>query len=268
MSALEPALPATVCFRVTRHCNARCSFCLAPPEGDRTPDAATLIHRIDWLRARGVKTLHFCGGEPTIHPALDRLLAHVHARGGKSKLTTNGILLPEALLPILRATATHVKLSLHGDRAHHDAVVGCEAFEAATDNLRRLLGAGIPTSIQTTITPEGITDEASDGAAIVDWMARFCIERRVRRLTILPLIPRGRAVTHLGDPARGRRALQAHVLDVRRALAGRLDVRWQDFSAHPVPVVEPDGRVVLERATEAMDTLLCRIPAPSTSLAR
>jgi MoaA/NifB/PqqE/SkfB family radical SAM enzyme len=260
MSAPGPSLPATVCFRVTRHCNARCGFCLAPPDGGRSPDAPTLTHRLDWLRAHGVKTIHFCGGEPTIHPALGQLLAHVHERGGKNKLTTNGILLPDGLLPILRATATRVKLSLHGDRPRHDAAVGCEAFDAATDNLRRLLAAGVPTSIQTTIT--------ADGPATVDWMVRFCLELGVRRLTILPLIPRGRAATGLGGPALERRGLQAHVLGWRRSLAGRLDVRWQDFSTRPVPVVEPDGRVVLERATEAMDTLLCSIPPRNAAPAR
>lgn len=262
MTAPAPALPATVCFRVTRSCNARCGFCLAPPDGERTPDAATLTHRVDWLRARGVKTLHFCGGEPTIHPALDRVLEHVHQRGGKSKLTTNGIFLPERLPAVLRATATRVKLSLHGDRDRHDAAVGCEAFDAATANLRRLLGAGVPTSIQTTIT------DPAEGPAVVDWMSRLCLELGVRRLTILPLIPRGRAATSLGRPALDRRRLQDHVVGARKALRGRLDVRWQDFSATPVPVVEPDGRVVLERGTEAMDTLLCRIPAPRADLVR
>jgi hypothetical protein len=38
-------------------------------------------------------------------------------------------------------------------------------------------------------------------------------------------------------------------------------VRWLDFTARPLHVVEPDGRVVLEGATEGMDVLLGHIPA-------
>src|SRR5688572_13919785 len=97
-----PDLPTAICFRVTRYCNARCGFCLAPPDGHH-PDAETLADRIDWLLSRGVKTIHFCGGEPTIHPGLVKLLGHVRARGRRTKLTTNAIEISDALVTALRA---------------------------------------------------------------------------------------------------------------------------------------------------------------------
>ena len=58
-----------------------------------------------------------------------------------------------------------------------------------------------------------------------------------------------------------RHALHEHVTRKRREFNGRLDVRWLDFTARPIHVVEPDGRVVLEGATEAMDKVLGHIPA-------
>lgn len=250
-------LPQTICFRVTRHCNARCGFCLAPPDGTNTA-ADLLAERIDWLLARGVKTIHFCGGEPTIHPALPQLIAHVRARGGKSKLTTNGIKLSDALLSALRATRTQVKISLHGDRAHHDRMVGREAFDDTTRNLSRLVAAGVFTSVQTTVV--------AGGAWVVDWVAEFCLEARVRRLSILPFIPRGSGYERrdeYGLSSAERRALREQVKAKRRALNGRLDMRWLDFTARPIHVVEPDGRVVLEGATERMDEVVCHIPVGS-----
>jgi MoaA/NifB/PqqE/SkfB family radical SAM enzyme len=246
-------LPAKICFRVTRHCNARCGFCLAPPDGVDTP-AETLVHRLDWLLARGVRSVHFCGGEPTIHPALPELLAHVHARGGKTELTTNGIVISDALLATLRATRSRVKLSLHGDRPHHDRMVGRAAFDRTTGNIRRLVAAGVHTSVQTTVV--------AGKTGVVDWMAAFCLEVGVRRLNVLPFIPRGsgyarRAEYGLSD--RDRRALRERVATKRKTLGRRLDVRWLDFTARPVPVVEPDGRLILEGATEALDRVLARI---------
>ena len=244
-----------ICFRVTRFCNARCGFCLAPPDGAHT-SMDTLVLRIDWLLSHGVQTIHFCGGEPTIHPALPQLLTHVRARGGRTRLTTNGIAISDALIGVLGATKTPVKVSLHGDRGHHDHIVGRAAFDRTTENLRRLITAGVVTSIQTTVVTGSLW--------VVDWVAHFCLEIGVRRLSILPFIPRGSGYSRrdeysLSPPQ--RRVLREQVAQTRRALSGRLDVRWLDFTARPFHVVESDGRVVLEGATERMDTVLGYVPA-------
>lgn len=248
-SLLSPSL----CFRVTRACNARCGFCLAPPDGVH-PSGEVLAHRIDWLRARGVRSFDFCGGEPTLHPALPELLRHLHAGGGRGQVTTNGITLSEPLLQALKATGSTVKVSLHGDRAHHDAMVGREAFEATTDTVRRLVAAGVPTALQTTVV--------AGGAWVVDWVADFCLQHGIPRLNILPFIPRGSGRDRREDygfAAGERRGLRDAVKATRRALQGRLDLRWLDFNLRPVPVVEPDGRVVWEGASEAVDRVICRI---------
>ncbi|NRF71715.1 hypothetical protein HLB44_32480 [Aquincola sp. S2] len=60
-----------------------------------------------------------------------------------------------------------------------------------------------------------------------------------------------------------RGQLRERVRRKRHALQGRLDLRWLDFASHPLHVVEADGRVLLERANEALDTLLAVIPSAS-----
>lgn len=247
-------LPATVCFRITRYCNARCGFCLAPPDGAHPP-ASLLMQRMDWLAAHGVRCLHFCGGEPTIHPGLAELLRHGGHLGLASRLTSNGIKPAGPLVPALLAARTRVKLSLHGDRAHHDAMVGRPAFDAVCANLRCLQSAGVPVGLQTTLV--------AGGAPVLDWMVDFCLAHRVPQLCLLPFIPRGNGQRMRGRYALApgeREALREAVRRRRQALRGRLDVRWLDFSAKAVPVAEADGRVVLERAAEALDTVLCTMP--------
>jgi MoaA/NifB/PqqE/SkfB family radical SAM enzyme len=247
-------LPETICFRVTRYCNARCGFCLAPPDGSH-PDADTLIGRLDWAMALGVRTIHFCGGEPTIHPAIAQLIEYVHSRDGKTRLTTNGIAIPDALVAVLRARRTEVKVSLHGDREHHNKIVGCEAFERTTANLRRLVASGVRTSVQTTVV--------AGGEWVVEWVAAYCLKVGVTRLSILPFIPRGSGYERrdeYGLTINERGRLHELVRRTRKALNGRLDVRWLDFTARPVPVVEADGTVVIEGATESLDRRICEIP--------
>lgn len=248
-------LPSMICFRVTRFCNARCGFCLAPPDGGVHPAVAVLRERIDWLFANNIKTIHFCGGEPTIHHQLHELIEYVHSQQRKSKLTTNGMALSDHLLRVLSTTKTQVKVSLHGPEAHHNEVVGCTAFNKTVSTIRRLVAARISTSVQTTIVAGEL--------AVVDWMVQFCIDNGVKRISFLPFIPRG---SGLGQRSKyelsgiEQRELQELVKQKRRKLLNRIDIRLLDFNTRPIHVVEPDGRIVLEKATEAMDELLYQIP--------
>jgi MoaA/NifB/PqqE/SkfB family radical SAM enzyme len=253
---MKHGFPQSVCFRVTRACNARCGFCLAPWDGEH-PSAEVLLHRIDWLTDRGVRIVHFCGGEPTIHPALASLIARVRERGAAPRLTTNGIAMPGPLLEALRGHRVHVKVSLHGGRAWHDRMVGRPAYDAATGTLRRLLAAGVATSVQTTLV--------AGGGDVLAEMIAFCLDAGVKRLSLLPFIPRGDGAAREAEFALSdaeRRGLRQAVAAQRRRLTGRLDLRWLDFATDTAPVVEADGRVLLEGPREARDTLLAVIPAP------
>lgn len=253
---MKPGFPQSVCFRVTRACNARCGFCLAPWDGEH-PSAETLLHRIDWLTDRGVRTVHFCGGEPTIHPALASLIARARQRGAAPRMTTNGIAMPGPVLEALRRHRVHVKVSLHGGRAWHDRMVGRPAHDAATGTLRRLRSSGVAASVQTTLV--------AGGGHVLAEMIAFCLDTGVRRLSLLPFIPRGDGAAREAEFALSdaeRRALRQAVAAQRRRLGGRLDLRWLDFRTDTAPVVEADGRVLLEGPREASDTLLAVIPAP------
>jgi MoaA/NifB/PqqE/SkfB family radical SAM enzyme len=188
------------------------------------------------------------------------LIAHVCLQGGKSKLTTNGIVLSSELIPALRRSKTRVKVSLHGDQAHHDKIVGRAAFLETTATIKRLLFEGVATSVQTTVVT-GCLD-------VVSWTIRFCREHGVRRVSFLPFIPRGsgyqsRAEYELSQTE--RRQLRNLIKGTRRELSSRIDIRLLDFNTRPIHVVEPDGRIILEGATEGRDIPLWQIPQIGTS---
>ncbi len=251
--SMTRVLPQQICFRVTRQCNARCRFCLAPRD-DIHPDASVMKQRLEWLLSQGVKIIHFSGGEPTFHPALPELINHVHVHGGKTKLTTNGIVISEELLQAIKGTGTEVKVILHGDQAHHNKMMGVRSFNHTTYNIARLLTKGVHTSIQAMITAEA--------PGVVEWLIEYCLKMGVERLSLLPFIPRGsgRECVEFRFSIQQRNALRDAVKKKRHSLGGRLDLRWLDFSANPIHVVEPDGRVVLEGARETLDEFLFVIP--------
>jgi len=62
-----------------------------------------------------------------------------------------------------------------------DRCVGPEGLGQAGE--AHVLGAGVATSVQTTIVT-GRLD-------VVPWMIRYCLDNKVRRVSFLPFIPRG-----------------------------------------------------------------------------
>jgi MoaA/NifB/PqqE/SkfB family radical SAM enzyme len=249
------ALPPMICFRVTRFCNARCGFCLAPPDGGIHPPVTVLKERIDWLFKNGVKTIHFCGGEPTIHHGLPELIQYVENCGKKSKITTNGIAISDELVNVLERCNTEIKVSLHGPKEHHDEIVGKIAFENTTASIKKMRSKGIPTSVQCTIV--------SGHLDVIEWNIRFCLENNITRLTFLPFIPRGEGYINSKKyelSVNERNTIYSLIKEKRRSLLSRIDIRLLDFNLRPIHVVEPDGRVLLEGNTENRDILLHTIP--------
>src|SRR5947208_5393267 len=118
-----------------------------------------------------------------------------------------------------------MNMSLHGEREHHNNMVGCDAFDRTTTNLGRLAASGVRVSVQTTIV--------AGSEWVLDWMAAYCRKVGVKRLSIIPFIPRGygntrRAEYDLTSNERGR--LHDLVRRKRKARSGSLDVRWLDFT--------------------------------------
>jgi len=88
---VRPGAPAYVQFFPTLRCNLSCDFCfnreLTPLPDVEPKDFERMLDR---LRAAGVETLDLLGGEPTLHPRLEGLVAAIAARRMSTTLSTNG----------------------------------------------------------------------------------------------------------------------------------------------------------------------------------
>jgi len=97
----------------TRRCNLTCTYC---NEYDRTSppvDTDVLLNRVDLLAKLGTAIVTMSGGEPLLHPDLDRLIRRVRERGMIAGLITNGYLLTENRIERLnRAGLDHLQISI------------------------------------------------------------------------------------------------------------------------------------------------------------
>jgi MoaA/NifB/PqqE/SkfB family radical SAM enzyme len=86
----SPSRPLLVQLVVTRRCNLACGYCHEYDSVSAPVDAALLERRIDHAGALGTLVLTLTGGEPLLHPALDRLVARAVSSGMVCTLISNG----------------------------------------------------------------------------------------------------------------------------------------------------------------------------------
>lgn len=163
-------------LHLTYTCPERCSFC---SEDHRM--AAYKAYPVTWARvatvlrqqaSRGVKNVHFTGGEPTIHPQFVEVLALAKKLGMRTSIGTIGTMIArrdfaERAMPFL----DEALFSLHGPRAEvHDAVAGREgSFDqvcAAITNARTLR-SDFHAYVNTVVTRENV-EALPDTAALAD----------------------------------------------------------------------------------------------------
>jgi len=245
-------------IEITTRCNLRCPGCyrgchLDGHAGEHR-DLGEIRDEIDRLQAvRNCHTISISGGEPLLHPDLPAVVAHVRARGMRSLLYTNGVLLDRPRLAALR------EAGLDGVIVRVDTLRERSADrERDLDPLRdRLLAVirdvgGILPAF-TCVLDRSNLDQAGDVAA---WAAR-------REIGFLVLIAR-RDFVHGGVVPAGEDSY-VHPEDLAGALAGapafrfsawlgsaREDARPKWLQSHRVLL---DGRVLGSLAPRAVEFL-------------
>ena len=119
-------LPAVCDVSVTDACNAACDFCGFARQKRaglkrHWIDRGALARGLPLLRRRGVKYLGVQGGEPLLHPEVDRIIADAVEVGMRVALVTNGWLLPSRIDAIADAGLRTLTVSLDsGNVATHE----------------------------------------------------------------------------------------------------------------------------------------------------
>src|SRR5438445_6863703 len=137
-------------FALTEHCNLRCPHCIRDDVTTvRSLDAALIESILDQaLDLYGAVTASFTGGEPLLHPDIDRIVAACAARHVPYRFVSNGWHV-RRLMPLFdRHPPEAVRLSLSGaTRAVHDAERGRESLRRVLLAVALLSRRRIPASL-------------------------------------------------------------------------------------------------------------------------
>jgi MoaA/NifB/PqqE/SkfB family radical SAM enzyme len=89
-AAVSTRHPVLVTLVVTRRCNLACGYCNEYDHVSQPVPTEALLTRIDRLADMGTSIVTISGGEPLLHPALDRVVAHIRRWGMVATVITNG----------------------------------------------------------------------------------------------------------------------------------------------------------------------------------
>ncbi len=109
----SPRHPVLVHLIPIRRCNLSCAYCNEYDNFSRPVPTGVLLRRVDLLAALGTTAITLSGGEPLLHPELDRVVRRIRCHGIFATLITNGYLLtPERIGVLNRAGLDYLQISI------------------------------------------------------------------------------------------------------------------------------------------------------------
>lgn len=161
--------PTLIDFQITGRCLMDCPHCYASATPDGTPASLADIERVlEQAKECGVCQIALGGGEPLLHPDIERVLRLSHDYGIVPNLTTNGMHLTDTHLSLLKTYCGAVGLSLEGVGEAYDTVrkTGFDNLCRAIERLKRY---EISTVLQVTLSCANFSH--------LDTIADFCLSQ-------------------------------------------------------------------------------------------
>ncbi len=95
-----------------RRCNLSCTYCNEYDDVSNPVPTEEMFRRLDKLAELGTKIITISGGEPLLHPDIDKIIERVRRNGMIAGLITNGYLLTRERIKQLNAAG----LNAHADK--------------------------------------------------------------------------------------------------------------------------------------------------------
>ncbi|MFW6052774.1 MAG: radical SAM protein [Desulfosalsimonas sp.] len=171
-----------VFFHITTRCNLRCEHCYINPDqhGDFTLPAATATDWLKLFRRQGkTANLILLGGEPTLHPELDRIVREAVKLGyGSITIDTNGYLFHEITDKLTPEEVDYFSFSLDGaTEATNDAIRGDGCYSACTKGIKQAVDKGFSASLIYTVSTRNLHELANMPPLLRDLgVSRFFIQ--------------------------------------------------------------------------------------------
>ena len=168
---METGKLSKVCWGITNACNSKCLYCRNDYEV-KSNNLADDIIVLNNLLELGVRELDLSGGDPLMLPIkhITKLLEITKSHGIKTTITTNGKLLVQETLSMLKGLVDYISLSVSSFNDNINSVMGCAERNNNFLNSRidMVNNAGIPLRINTIVTKPNINSLHDTGVKLID----------------------------------------------------------------------------------------------------
>lgn len=240
-------IPQTLCFRVTRACNLSCPFCQAPPIDNEEMSLDEVKECIDIFSRIGIESIKFTGGEPYIRKDFEEIIQYTSDSKIVPIVCTNGTLLNQKKIDLLKSVGAKVKISLHGYDNSHNAFTNRKTHSLIEKNVKKLLDNGVYTSLHTIVTKNNISE--------MDSFIEYWKKLNLPKISLIGLIERGREKENNSGESVSIKLLEELAESNRKKYSKDIKISVLDFS-EPYYVIESDKSLKIEVETESKDTLL------------
>jgi MoaA/NifB/PqqE/SkfB family radical SAM enzyme len=97
----------------TRRCNLSCAYCNEYDDVSPPIPTEEMIRRIDRLAYLGTSIVTISGGEPLLHPEIEKIISRIRHHGMIAGIITNGYLLtPKKIVALNAAGLEHLQISI------------------------------------------------------------------------------------------------------------------------------------------------------------
>lgn len=193
---LEKPILRELWFHLTDRCNMACTHCLfsSKPSSGRELRTEKILKLINEADDAGCKVFALTGGEPFVHPGLDRILSRIMAiKNSHIVILSNGMETGQFLKSKKwDSTRLHLQISVDGIGTTHDQIRGKGMFDRLKSNLSELKALSIPFTISMCVTRSNVKQmsdvvnfAAENGASNVHFMWYF-IRGRAKSEEFIP----------------------------------------------------------------------------------
>lgn len=268
---MKPSIlpPVAMLAELTHRCPLQCPYCSNPLDllkANREMDTAAWLRLFGEAAGLGVLQAHLSGGEPTLRPDLEEIVACLSSLGIYANLITAGVGTAEQRMEKLaRAGLDHVQISFQGARPETTERIGRSpgGHEKKRQTARRVRELGLPLTINAPIHRHNIAETPQ--------FVELALELGAERLEIANVQYAGWALLNRDLLMPNRSAIEKQmrfVEEARLSLTGILNIDFvapDYFATYPKPcmggwgrdafVVAPDGAILPCHAARTIGSL-------------